>query len=172
MHHYVHTPISKTSHVQWMEWPPNNFTVWLARFFQIKFCVRYWAFFNKNIATVFRTILLIKIACTIMFIHQLVKHHTYSEWNDLQTISRCDLLGFSRPGSSKKKIMWLTRFFQTKILESCWYFWTVTACKDRAKPSKSKNWSNSILTKMWLTRFFQTRVTVDKLILTVLIFFM
>ena len=48
--------------------------------------------------------LLIKIPCTIMFVHQLVKHHTYIEWNDLQTISRCDLLGFSRPGSSKQKL--------------------------------------------------------------------
>jgi hypothetical protein len=49
----------------------------------------------------------------------------------------------------------LTRLFQNKILESCWYFYIVIALNDRVKPSKSKNGSNSILTKSGHTRFFQ-----------------
>jgi hypothetical protein len=56
----------------------------------------------------------------------------------------------------------LARFFQirnihvkNKILESCWYFYIVIALSDRIKPSKSKNGSNSILSKSGHTGFFQ-----------------
>jgi hypothetical protein len=69
-----------------------------------------------------------------------------------------NLLGFFH---SKLNLLWklaksrLTRFFQNKILESCWYFYIVIALNDGVKPSMYNNGSNSILTKSGLTRFFQ-----------------
>jgi hypothetical protein len=56
----------------------------------------------------------------------------------VQQCARCLGSIFEGMHSLNSLMLWLTRFFQNKILENCWYFYIVIALNDRVKPSKSK----------------------------------